>query len=166
MEATIFSDESNFWSVDPNNKNHSCHYQEKTLRVSYIENYIETVVYAISTAFGLFVLYKVVIKRCYWDFFAITIPLLICVYGGITIALYSITEFKDLANSNYKDNDAFRRTYWFYAGIYNSYHWLCAIQYLSSSFTMKMIAREAKLIKEYMDDSRNRIEPMMSVGQS
>ena len=167
MEATISSDKTNFWSVNPEDNDLSyCNQQDKTKHVSYIENYIEVVAYTITSAFGLFVLYKVVIKRRYWDFFAITVPLLIVAYGGITIVLYSITGFNDLANSGQEDNQAFRRTYWFYAGIYNSYHWLCAIQYLSSSFAMKMTAREAKLIKEFMDDSRKKIEPMMSIAQS
>ena len=147
MEAAFSYDEANFWSVDPKNNTNYCQKNDKTEHVSYIENYIETIVYVISTAFGLFVLFKVVIKRRYWDFFAISIPLLIVTYGVITIILYSVTRFCDLANSSYRDNLAFRRTYWFYAGIYNSFHWLCAIQYLSSSFTMKMTAKEAKLIK-------------------
>ncbi len=55
----------------------------------------------IIAGYGFYVLFKVVIKKRFWDFFAISIPFLIVTYALLTLMLYWRTDWDDL-DSNFR----------------------------------------------------------------
>ena len=61
---------------------------DKAYNCSNSENVFETVIMTIIAIYGLYVLFKVVIKKQFWDFIAISIPFLIVTYAVMTFALY------------------------------------------------------------------------------
>ena len=57
-------------------------------QVSYVENYIEVTVECVCGIFAAYVLYKVVVERRFFDFFAILIPLLMVTYATMSATFY------------------------------------------------------------------------------
>ena len=57
-------------------------------QVSYVENYIEVTVECVCGIFATYVLYKVVVERRFFDFFAILIPLLMVTYATMSATFY------------------------------------------------------------------------------
>ena len=105
-------------------------------------------------------LYKIVIVRRFYDPFAISIPFFVVVYSIMTVALYARIGFVDFESSSLEDSTGFRLTYWVYVTIYGIYHWLCAIQYLQTSVTLPIAQKEAQLIKQEIDESKPKIDPL------
>jgi hypothetical protein len=64
------------------------YWTKETKTISTKENYFETVIMVIIAAYGLYILFKVVILKRFWDYFAILIPLLIVAYSIMTFCLY------------------------------------------------------------------------------
>ena len=71
-------------------------WKDRTYTVSNAENYFETFSMCIIAGYGIYVLHKLIFRRHFWDFFAITIPLMIVIYASMTFWLYWTNQWLDL----------------------------------------------------------------------
>ena len=126
---------------------------ERAKSINAIEHVIECAVFSITAIFGLYVLFKVVIMRKFYDFFAIALPLQITCFAIMVVEFDIATKFEGLQYWN-GISTGYVIAIWIACSLYGGFHLLFSIHYLQSSVTLKKTHQYAILLKKYQYENQ------------